>query len=663
MTVSELSRGVTVGGGLPCTVDGASFEEFADAFVELDRDGIITAWNAQAEATFGWRRLEAIGQPFSQLMVSPGHRDDSARILRRFFDVESKPTRSPRREIMALNREGREVAIELSLFSTSGGEGRRMGAFARDISQRKEIEREAEKGLHALMNQLGEEYYELDLRGNYLFANTTFAGYYGVRTGAEIVGKNFKELFGTKEIEAFLENYGKVYRTGERVRQEYTVVIGGKLVYVEDTVSLKRDSNGKPVGFMVLSRDVSERKRGQIELAKAKEAAESANRAKSEFVANMSHEIRTPMTGVLGATELMLATELNSDQRELVEIAKDSAEGLLVIINSILDLSKIEAGKLELESVAFPLREIVDRAMRTHALAAARKVLKLLSNIQSGVPETIVSDPTQLAQIITNLVGNAIKFTEAGEVELQVGLEDLGSEGARLHFSVRDTGIGIPRSKQESIFEAFSQADTSTTRKFGGTGLGLTISSKLVQMLGGKLWVESEPGNGSCFHFTLCVPSAEAGKTGLQDEAASAGLRETPLRLRILLAEDNVVNQKLAVRLLEKQGHLVIAASTGTAVLGLLERQNFDIVLMDLQMPEMDGFETTAAIRQSEENSKRHMPIIALTAHAMAGDRERCLAAGMDAYTSKPIRTDDFNKEVQRLRIRPSGDIGCPVID
>jgi two-component system, sensor histidine kinase and response regulator len=651
MAVSELSGEVSVVGDRPCAVDGASFAEFPDAFLELDCDGRITGWNAQAEATFGWPRWEAAGQTFSQLAVSPDDRTEFTRALRGFFDPEVKPRLRRRRDVVALHREGREVAVELTLFSTLCGQAGRLGIFARDISQRRQVEQEAEKGIHTLMNQLGEEYYELDLRGNYKFANTTFAQYYGVRTSSEIVGRNFKDLFGPEEIAAFVENYSKVYRTGERVRQEYTVVVGGRLVYVEDTVSLKRNSNGTPVGFMVLSRDVSERKLDQIELARAKEAAESANRTKSEFLANMSHEIRTPMNGVLGATELVLDTELTPDQRELVETAKVSAEGLLVVINDILDFSKIEAGKLELDPVAFSLREVVERAMRAHSVAGARKGLKLHSSVDPGIPEKIVSDPNRLAQILTNLLGNAIKFTLAGEVELRVELKGLTSERVQLHFSVRDSGIGIPRSKQESIFEAFSQADTSTTRNFGGTGLGLTISSKLVQMLGGDLGVESEVGTGSRFHFTLCMRLAGTETSEVPATIAGDFVPETPAGLRILLAEDNVVNQKLAVRLLEKQGHLVAVAGTGTKVLELLRSQSFDLILMDVQMPEMDGFETTAAIRESEKGTGKRMPIVALTAHAMVGDRERCFAAGMDAYTTKPIRTEELNEKVRRLHI------------
>jgi two-component system, sensor histidine kinase and response regulator len=768
--------------------------------VALDQQGAVTMCNVAFERLFGYSQQEILGRPI--FMLSP---DEDGR--QEMESARKQASQGISGNVVTQRKRKDGTLVDVEVFTSRIAKGdQTLGHLAmyQDITERKQSQQALEEQkvfLNSLIENTPVGIVVIDANDAVQMCNPAFESLFRYRE-RDILGESLAELLTTPEIRAEVGSNQKrlirgqaMHLVARRKRAD------GSLVDVEAySVPLRRD--GIYSGALLLYQDITERKHSEAALLRAKEAAESANRAKSEFLANMSHEIRTPMNGIMGMTELVLDTELDAEQREYLNLAKTSADSLLGLINDILDYSKIEAGKLDIESIEFNLGDCLGDTMKTLSLRAHQKGLELAFEIEPDVPDALLGDPGRLRQIIVNLVGNAIKFTEHGEVVLGVRMETRVQDDALLHFTVRDTGIGIPLDKQAAIFEAFKQADGSMTRKYGGTGLGLTISSRLVELMNGRLWVESEPGKGSCFHFSLryelqkspsrtVVPRdpetlrnmrvlvvddnatnrqilvkilenwrmkpttsesgakamvtlneakglgrnfplilldaqmpemdgfalaeyikrhpdfraatvmmlSSAGQRGdaarcrelgvsayltkpvrqgeLMDailaalgtrakaEAQSSpelvtrhSLRESRHRLSILLAEDNAVNQLVAVRLLEKCGHTVTVAANGKKTLEVLEHASFDLILMDIQMPEMNGWEATQAIREKERSSGRHIPIVAMTAHAMKGDEEKCLAVGMDDYLTKPIRTAELMRVLERIGTRKAAAEG-----
>jgi PAS domain S-box-containing protein len=519
------------------------------------------------------------------------------------------------------------------------GRARRVAGTNVDITRRKSAEealRESEAQMRMVADNVPVLIAFYDARHVLRFANRSYAALFGKEVD-EILGTSAAGLIGEPVMRQIAHVLERVLRgeaaTCERLHGEAPGQRHLKVSFVPE-----REPDGSVGGYVVLIDDITEHRRREEELQRAQARAEAASRAKSAFLANMSHEIRTPMNGILGMTELLLASRLDEEQREYLGMVKSSADALLAIINDILDLSKIEAGKMTLERVAFSLRECLGQVLRSEGLRAREKGLALRAEIAPQVPDALFGDPLRLRQILLNLVSNALKFTRAGYVAVRAVAEPQ-SEAVLLRLSVEDSGIGIAPDKQAAIFDSFTQAEASTGREFGGTGLGLSICRRLAAMMGGRLELQSEPGRGSVFTFQARFDLAPPAAAGAPLEAAPQAPGAAPrlAGLRVLLAEDNPVNQRLALKLLERLGCTVGLASNGAEAVRLYGSADWDAVLMDVQMPLMDGFQATAQIRALEASRGCRIPVIALTAHALQGDREQCLAAGMDGYLTKPV--------------------------
>ena len=560
-----------------------------------------------------------------------------------------------------------------------------------DITDRKRSAdqlRASESRFRTLFETVLEGVYQTSPEGCILAANPALVEMLGFSSAAELcrvdVGKALyarpeERVRVTRKLDqdGFLRNEELVLRR----RDGTTITVlensravrdaAGQILYYEGTLTDITDRKKAEEKLLRYTQELEEAQRRLEEqaarvleqsrdLVQARDEALQASRLKSEFLANISHEIRTPMNGVIGMTRLLLETDLKGDQKEYSESILGAAEYLLTLISEILDLSRIEASKLELSPVVFSLRDAVEQVLRGHAEPARRKGLDLACVMQDTVPDNLTGDVERLRQVLNNLVGNAVKFTEEGQILVSGGLIEESHIDVKVRFEVRDTGIGVPVDAVKRIFEPFYQADGSAARRYGGAGLGLTLSKKLVEMMDGEIGVESEAGRGSAFWFTARLtrqtaqaspsPGPEQGRphprTRISTEIAS------PAMHKVLLAEDNTVNQKVAMFLLEKLGYSVEIASNGLEVLDKMAGATYDFILMDCQMPEMDGFAATAEIRR-REGPEHRTPIVAMTAHAMQGDREKCLRAGMDEYVSKPIRVEELREALDRAaRVR-----------
>ncbi len=709
LVIHHVRRTRAQSGGVASASAEDLFETAPIGYLEIDRNGTVQRANRQYANLLGRARLELVGKHCEELAPA-AHREKYREQIARRMSGEARLA-PYQREYERLD--GSKVVLEIheELLTGPSGQVNGMRMAAVDVTQRKKSDEQAfqiASELHALFQAFPDFFLRLDREGKVQDAKG------GGKSDPflspdKFVGRNLKELLPADAVDQFVRAQQHVRRTKSLGIAEFSVDLAPEPQIYEmrlleldwESIAIVRNITARKTDETKLKEYAQELERKNEEMETALMTAREATQLKSRFLATISHEIRTPMNGVLGMTDLLLGTALKTEQQEYAETIKRSATSLLALVNDILDLSRIEAGKLRIRPVPFSLKTVLDETVSIFALQASAKGLEFRLEVAPNVPAMVVSDPERLGQVLNNLLGNAIKFTDAGRIGLTVVLGGESADSIQVRFMVHDTGIGIADEDQARIFERFTQADTSNTRKYGGTGLGLAISKELVELLGGEIGVESEPDHGSKFWFTVALGKAAQTEQAPVPKAASSarapaqsvkphikvtippsapqpsavsppkaavpahpaqkpnGLANLTAAVlghsqRVLLAEDNEVNQRITVRLLEKHGLAVDAVANGREAVDAASKKNYGLILMDCQMPEMDGFEATAVIRNRERNN-RHTPICALTANAMEGDRERCLAAGMDDYIAKPVSVEKLQEAIDRW-IRRAGN-------
>ncbi|MEW5726222.1 MAG: ATP-binding protein [Pseudomonadota bacterium] len=598
-------------------------------------DGTVLYANQRAGRLMGLEPAEMVGAPLPPGSVAKRDLVHMLRQLERAGFVDDH-------EASLFAADGRRFRGLVSMIPLDQDGERGVLVACNDITARKAAENalQDQLALHqTVIDTIPNAIFYRDTHGRHLGCNRAFVDLVG-RPREQIIGAGLKELGGDSMLLSRAEETDRDLIDGRTRQQVFDLTFrhpAGHMVAVVIHKAAFRNTQGKVVGIVGAVTDISERVAFEQELTRAKEAAEAASRAKSEFLAVISHEIRTPMNGILGMAHLLLDTRLDDHQRDYVGTIHSSGEALLTILNDILEFSRLEAGRVAVEAEPFDLGRALDDVVALMGPRAREKGIELTLDVAADVPAALVGDIGRLRQVLLNLVGNAVKFTEKGGVAVSVFPAARHADTLDLRFEVRDTGVGIPDDARDRLFQSFSQADSSISRRFGGTGLGLAICKRLVELLGGTIDVDSRPGRGSRFWFTLPFASAPIEVAPAPAEAPPAGGRP----LAILLAEDNPVNQKVASVLLEKMGHAVTVVADGRSAVEAVAAGRFDAVLMDVHMPEMDGFEATRHIR-ALAGSAAATPIIAMTANVLAGDEERCLAAGMDDYVGKPFKPADL---------------------
>jgi len=637
-----------------------------DAIIATNLDGEIISWNKASEKIYGYTKKEILGKNF--LILAPNEKEENGfKVLNKIKKGEE--IKNFELKVLTINSEEIYLSTNISPIRNHFGDIIGACAIARDITENKKLHQElynSEKRFRSIYEQspIGIELF--DASGLALSANKSFCNMFKIDAVTEFKNDNFfespymakvtKEKIINKQTSRITCKYNLVKRANSNINKDGTC-------YFDMLTTPILNEQGELASILCQVQDITKNIESEKELKKAKIAAEEANSSKSKFLANMSHEIRTPINGIMGMTDLALMTDLTDEQKEYLNMVKTSSRHLLDIVNDILDISKIEAGKFKLDLVSFNLEEKIKKLIKNFSIFAEEKFIEVMYFIDPRLSDIdIIGDPLRLSQILMNLLSNALKFTDKGTIILCAKKIQCPDGIIKAQFSVSDTGIGIPEDKTDKLFKTFSQVDDSYTKKYGGTGLGLAISKQLVNMMNGNIWVNSTKGQGSCFYFTAEFLPTEhyAPHTSNNNEPQlynenlqySNSLNKyydiskdktiDAYKKTILIVDDNEINQRLISSLLDKKGYNYLSAFNGNEALKILECQIVDLILMDIQMPELNGLKTTMAIRSKENAIGLHTPIIAMTAYVMMGDRENFLDAGMDDYISKPINFQIF---------------------